>query len=209
MDYQNNEPVRSGDYGTGSEQAAVPAKEKKGFAVAALVLGIISILGLCCCGLGGLTAPFAIIFGIVALVKKQAGTGMYVTGIVLAVLTLIMVGSMLYVVSDFMPYSQEIATDYMQLVNDQDEVFPAYEEDGTLPAYMEKYKESPYKELLDKYGVTIEAFMDQLLVQYKTGQLKKYEFSMPDSSTIDKPDDTEDYDIEDFDTEDSIQQPIL
>lgn len=178
MDYQNNEPVRSGDYGTAGTQYAVPAPPKKGLAIATLILGILSLLGLCCCGLNLLTAPLAIIFGIIALAKKQGGTGMTITGLVMAILSIAVVGLLLFSVRDILPYSQEIMTDYMQVLNDQDEVFPAYEEDGTLPDYLKKYEEGPLKEVLSNHNVTIQMIMDALLQQYKTGQLPKYNFTV-------------------------------
>ena len=173
--YQNSEPVRSGDYNTnGSNDYAVPPKKKSGLAIASLVLGLLSLIGFCCCGINIITAPLAIIFGIVSLAKHRGGTGMAITGIITAVLSLlIIVGS----IRDILPYSNEIVQDYMQLMVDQDEVFPAYEEDGTLPEYLEKYKESPYSDMLTKRGLTIEKLMDTLLEMYKSGQLAQYKMA--------------------------------
>ena len=188
MDYQNNGPVLSGDYGTASPQYIAPLPSpKKGLAVAALILGILSLIGLCCCGLNIITAPLAIIFGIVSLAKKRAGTGMAVTGIVFAIISLAVIGILMYSIRDVFPYAEQITMDYMQVVNDQDEVFPAYEEDGTLPDYLEKYEESPLKDVLSNHHLTIQMVMDALLQQYKTGQLKAYNFSMPDSSSAAAP----------------------
>ena len=172
MDEQNNGPVMTGNYNTGSPEIGATVQEKKsGFAIASLVCGILSLIGFCCCGITVITAPLALIFGIISLAKKRSGTGMAVAGIVMAVLSILMIGAMIYSVKDFLPYSEEIVQDYAQVIADQDEVFPAYEEDGTLPPYIAKYKESPYKELLDKYGITIEQIMDILDQQYKIGQL--------------------------------------
>ncbi len=187
MDYQNNGPVRSGDYGTAGSQTnyAMPS-EKKGLAVAALIFGILSIIGFCCC-LNVITAPLALIFGFISLAKHRAGKGMAITGIVFAMISIAIIGMMLFSVRDILPYSEQITTDYMQLVNDQDEVFPAYEADGTLPPYIEKYKEAPLKDILDKRGLTIEQIMDILDQNYKNGQLPKYDFSMPDSQPAAEP----------------------
>lgn len=153
-----------------------PQQEKKtGMAIAALVLGIVSLIGLCCCGLNIITAPLAIIFGIISLVKKYDGTGLSITGIVLAALSLIMMLSVLFSFRDVLPYSETIVEDYMQVIIDQDEVFPAYEADGTLPDYLLKYKEPPFSDFLEKYDADINDIMDVLLVQYKNGEL-----SLPD-----------------------------
>ncbi len=189
MDYQNNGPVRSGDYGTASPQygnsAPLPS-DKKGLAVAALIFGILSIIGFCCC-LNVITAPIALILGIISLATHRGGKGMAITGIVFALLSILIIGMMLFSVRDVLPYSEQITTDYMQLVNDQDEVFPAYEADGTLPPYIQKYKEEPLKQILDKRGITVEQIMDILDQNYKNGQLPKYDFSVPDSQPAASP----------------------
>lgn len=151
-----------------------PQKQsKKGLAIASLILGILSIVGLCCCCVNVITAPLAIIFGIIVLCKHMDGTGLAVTGIVTSVLSLLVVGGVFFSVRGIMPYSEQIANDYMQLIAEQDEVFPAYEEDGTLPDYLEKYTETPYTEMLEKYDLTFYDVMDVLLEQYKLGALKE------------------------------------
>ncbi|MEV0294246.1 DUF4190 domain-containing protein [Nocardia sp. NPDC050710] len=65
----------------------------KGMAVTALVLGILAVLGLLVVVGGFLFGIFAVIFGIIALVKVRrgtgGGTGMAVTGLILGVLALI------------------------------------------------------------------------------------------------------------------------
>lgn len=146
-------------------------KRKKGLSIASLVLGILSILFLCCCGLNIITAPLAIIFGIVALCKHQDGTGLAVTGIITAVLSLLVIVGVAFSLREILPYSEEIVTDYSRILSEQDEIFPAYEEDGTIPEFLEKYTESPYTEIMDKYGITFKDIMDALLQQYKAGAL--------------------------------------
>lgn len=151
------------------QQPAQPMpEEKKGFAITALVLGIVSIVGLCCC-IGVFTAPFAVIFGIVALAKKQGGKGMSITGIVLGGLTLLITIATVVSMAPLLSHMDEISEDMVQLMQDQDEVFPAYEKDGTLPDYLLKYKEPPYSEMLENMDVTIYDVMDSLLAQYKAG----------------------------------------
>ena len=172
-----NKPNQDGNQSaySGYEQVSgyqvPPQRERKtGLAIAALILGIISLIGLCCCGLNIITAPLAIIFGIVSIVKKRDGTGLSITGIVLAALSLVMMLSVFFSVRDILPYSDVIMSDYMQLLTDQDTVFPAYKEDQTLPEYLEKYKD----------------VMDVLLQQYENGQLQNYKFavSVESSSTV-------------------------
>lgn len=65
-----------------------------GFAVAALVLGIISVVGDCCYGLGLLLGIPALVFGILSLVRaKKRGTGingMAIAGVVLGGVSIIL-----------------------------------------------------------------------------------------------------------------------
>jgi hypothetical protein len=64
-----------------------PAAPQQGLAAASLVLGIVSITVGWCCSFGVITAPVAVVLGIVALVqikndpKKNAGKGMAIGGI--------------------------------------------------------------------------------------------------------------------------------
>lgn len=61
-------------------QSANPVKQKKGNAVASLVLGICSIV---CCSIGGILGIIGLINGIVGVKKKQK-KGLAVTGIILS-----------------------------------------------------------------------------------------------------------------------------
>ncbi len=69
---------------------AAPEKKKMiGFAIASLILGILSII--CCCfGLGWITAIPGIILGIVAVVKKYAGKGCAIAGIICSALAIVL-----------------------------------------------------------------------------------------------------------------------
>ena len=64
-------------------------KEKIGFAIASLILGILSII--CCCfGLGWITAIPGVILGIVTVVKKYAGKGCAIAGIICSALAIVL-----------------------------------------------------------------------------------------------------------------------
>lgn len=73
-------------------QSANPVKQKKGNAVASLVLGICSIV---CCSIGGILGIIGLINGIVGVKKKQK-KGLAVTGIVLSSLGIV-VGLIVFV----------------------------------------------------------------------------------------------------------------
>lgn len=150
-----------------------PQKQRKtGLAIAALILGILSIIGLCCCCINVITAPLAIIFGIIVLVKHRDGTGLAITGIVLSVLSLLVVVGVFFSIREIIPYADVIASDYTQMLENADEVFTNYEADQSLPDYLEKYTEEPYASFFAKYDITFYDVMDALLVQYKQGTLQ-------------------------------------
>ena len=108
------------DY-NGSEINENPNSGKTGFAVASLVLGIISVL--CCCfGLGYITAPLSLIFGIIALVKRHGGTVMSIIGVVLS--------------SNFKEQAREAIN--------------PYEKSGTLDIMFNIIKEFPLNDLIKK-----------------------------------------------------------
>lgn len=57
-----------------------PEPERKGFAIASLVLGILSLV-LCCVG-GGVFGIIGLVLGIISLVKKESKMGMAIAGII-------------------------------------------------------------------------------------------------------------------------------
>ena len=166
------------EYQNGYEQVSAPQNvpqppaQKIGFSVASLVLGLVSLI-CCCCGLQFIAAPLALIFGIIALVKHHQGTGMAITGVVTAGLSLMLTAVVLLTHSDLLRYANTMLDDFSRVLEEQDEVFPAYEEDGTLPDYLLKYTETPYVEFLDDYDSSIYIIMDALLQNYKNGELPK------------------------------------
>jgi hypothetical protein len=68
-------------YGGGSEP-------DNGFGIAALILGIVSMVFFCSC-LTYITAPLAIIFGIVQLVKSKKGKGLAIAGLITGIISLV------------------------------------------------------------------------------------------------------------------------
>ncbi|WP_054815227.1 DUF4190 domain-containing protein [Nocardia arizonensis] len=87
-------PPPSGQYPPPSSgQYWQESPKGKGLAVTALVLGILAILGLLVVFGGFLFGVFAVIFGIIALVKARRGTGagggMAVTGLVLGIIAIV------------------------------------------------------------------------------------------------------------------------
>ena len=170
--YQNQQP-NGGYEGVNVTLPQQPQKERKlGTAIAALIFGILCIPGICCCCTNLIFAPIAIILAIIVLVKHKDGTGIAIFGMIAAILSLIVVIGIIFSMRDILPYSQTIVEDYSRLVMEQDEVFPAYEEDGTIPDYLEKYTDEPYTSFFAKYGGTFYDVMDAMLEQYKSGALK-------------------------------------
>lgn len=74
-------------------QYAAPQPVKKsnkiGFAIASLVLGIVSILMCCCCEIGALFGIPGIILGGIAISKKYDGKGMAIAGVICSVIGIV------------------------------------------------------------------------------------------------------------------------
>lgn len=152
-------------------QQPVP-EERKGLAIASLVLGICSIVLMCCCCINVITAPISIVLGIVSLATHRGGKGMSIAGIILSALSILLMFMCYQSTEVFWRNSDQIMQDYYQLIEDADTVFPAYEKDGTVPDYLQKYYEGEYAEALDKFGVTFDDVMDYLDQMYQQGEFE-------------------------------------
>lgn len=73
---QNQQP----NYGQPMPPYGYREPERKGFAIASLVLGILSLV--LCCIYGGFLGILGLIFGIVSLAKKESKMGMAIAGII-------------------------------------------------------------------------------------------------------------------------------
>ena len=78
--------------------------EPKGFAIAGMVLGIVSIV--CCCSpyIGGITGVLGLIFSIMVLAQKRPGKGMAIAGVICAAIGLLLVICMLFANNSMMEY---------------------------------------------------------------------------------------------------------
>ncbi|MCR4759043.1 MAG: DUF4190 domain-containing protein [Oscillospiraceae bacterium] len=187
MENQTNQngPIRSGEYDAVTPpEYTSSGSSKEGLAIASLITGLMSIFSFCCCGFTILLAPFAVIFGAIVLIRKKNGKRKAITGLILGSLSLITFGSLLFSMRDILPYSDIITADFVQLISEQDEVFPKYEEDGTLPDYLQKYTDAPYTEMMAKYDGDFYDVMDMLLESYKAGTLPRYNFVLPSSEAV-------------------------
>lgn len=110
---QQNEAFQSSNQYSGQQmngqfyqgQGAAPQqKEQKGFAIAGMVLGIISLV--CCCSpfLGVITGILGLIFSIIVLVQKRPGRGMAIAGIICAAIGLILSVCMYFVNASALDY---------------------------------------------------------------------------------------------------------
>lgn len=143
----NNNPYQYGfDNNVNAEK-----QESKAMAITGLVLSIIAFLGICFCiglplGIAGL------IICIIVLVKKKGGKGMAIAGTILSGLTVVISSVTLAM---FVPVYQDMT----KLVMEMPEVIEDYQEDGSLPDYLEKYRE--------QYPEYFEAFMDGMIEEYE------------------------------------------
>jgi len=121
---------------------------KKGLAVASLILSIVSVV--CCCfGLGIIAGPLAIIFGIIALVKKQGGKAMSVVGIVISSISVFFTSIILILYGSTM---KQAANDYCKFIGEADHVISEYNSTGELPDYIEKYNDEEYRSFWNASG---------------------------------------------------------
>ncbi len=110
--------------------------EKKGLAIASLVLSLVSLL-CCICGLGLICAPLSIIFGIIALVSKRGGKGMAIAGIIISALVIIgMVGA-------YATYGTIFKVAFQYGMNEE-EYKAEYERTGKAPADFDEYRDPKY-----------------------------------------------------------------
>lgn len=103
----------------------------KGLSIAALIMGILSML--CCC-IGFPFAIVGIILAIIVLVKGKNGKGLAIAGLITSGITLII--SIITAISmiPVIPYIDGIK-DYIENV---EEYVSEYEEDGTYPPVIDK-----------------------------------------------------------------------
>lgn len=80
---QNQQP----NYGQPIQPYGYHEPERKGFAIASLVLGILSLV--LCCFYGGFLGILGLIFGIVSLTKKESKMGLAIAGIITSAFGLI------------------------------------------------------------------------------------------------------------------------
>lgn len=110
-------------------------KGGKGMAIASLILGILSLL--CCC----IGFPFAIvglILAIISLVKGKDGKGLAIAGLITSIVCL-GISTMAFINAlPMLPYIDDFK-DYYQNHN---EIYEEYQEDGTLPDWMQELKEN-------------------------------------------------------------------
>lgn len=151
----------------GGEQNENPNKNKTGFAITALVLGIISVVG-CCCGLGFIAAPISIIFGVIALVKRHGGTAMSIVGIVLSSVSLLLT---VLIVAVYGSFFKTYFQDYTRFISEAPAVIEEYKETGELPDYLEKYSDPEYDEFWKSAGYDdFNDFFDDFVEQYENEQ---------------------------------------
>ena len=76
----NNIVLEDGTYNFYFDTAEPEKKKMIGFAIASLILGILSVLCCCCTGVSALFGIVGVILGVVTLVKKFAGKGCAIAG---------------------------------------------------------------------------------------------------------------------------------
>lgn len=144
---------------TGSVPVKKPAS---GLAVTALVLGIISVFT--CFFMVNIVLGFiAIILAVVALVKKQGGTGVSITAIVLSLLSIAFTALIIYLISPLLAVLPDLYHDMNEIYKNYDAIIEEYDQTGKLPDYMDKYSEGEIGEFFDEYYDGFDSFFDENL----------------------------------------------
>ncbi len=139
--------------------------KKNGFAIAALVLGLVSLFGFWCCFISAIAAPFALVFGILALVKKQH-TGMALTGLLTSVLTCVIVVVLIAVNWIWIEHADTVVPDFERLSESFEETMAQYGETGEIPDYLQKYNEGEFGAYFEARDMDFYTVMDSLYSFY-------------------------------------------
>lgn len=154
MDEQYNNQFNYNQYGQPQ-----PQKKPLWASVTCFVLSLVNIV-LCCCTTY-LFAPVSIVFGIVSLVKKWAGKGFAVAGIIISSLSLVamIVSSVLFNTAFREPYE-----DMMRFAMSPDQYIEEYQETGEVPDDFKKYCDPEYDSWWKFMGYdSFDAFFDDYM----------------------------------------------
>jgi hypothetical protein len=148
--YSSNLNDNGNYYNNGNMGAPMPQQNKKGFAIASMVLGIVSIFTCCLTITHFILAIIAFVLGIASLVsKKRGGTGMAVAGVatssVSIVLSLIIAFSAGRIVFEFGGFYRDL----IKTEVNEKEVAEEYIKTGELPDYLKKYDEGEWGDVFD------------------------------------------------------------
>lgn len=124
----------------------------KALAIVGLILSIIALIGgLCYCvaipfGLAGL------IISIIVLAARKNGKGMGIAGLIMSIVALVTSVGVIVALGP-------IANDITRFQADIPSIVENYQDDGSLPDYLEKYRE--------KYPEEFDAFMEGVIEEYE------------------------------------------
>ncbi len=145
-------------------QDSTPPEKKppSGFSIAALVLGILSILT-CLYLINVPLAIISIILAIISLVKKHGGIGFSIAGLTLSTVSLVVTCAVLYILSPLLSSLSDFIKDIGELYSHYDEVIEEYDKTGSLPDYMDKYSEGETGKFFDDYYGGFNKFFNEAL----------------------------------------------
>ncbi|MFV0465009.1 MAG: DUF4190 domain-containing protein [Lachnospiraceae bacterium] len=129
------QPVQMNYYAQQNRPPVQNMNQGNGFAIASMVLGIVSLVLFCTC-LNFATAMLAVVFGIIHLTKKGAKRGMAIAGLITAGLSILfgLVFWILLLVNGaiFSTMSDTMWNDIYQYEQEFDYENPIFEDDGTF-----------------------------------------------------------------------------
>ncbi|HOC32733.1 MAG TPA: DUF4190 domain-containing protein [Ruminococcus flavefaciens] len=158
QNYQYDQPACNNGY-YGQQPYAQNVRNDSGLAIASMVIALVNLIVFRTL-LSIIAVPLSIIFAIVSLVQKRSGKGFAVTGIIVSVISMILIGTVIALFVKVYP-------DFEYFAENQQQIITEYKEDGTIPEQYEKYNDPKYDKFWKSMGLKdFNEFFGMLIDKY-------------------------------------------
>lgn len=158
QNYQYNQPAYNNGY-YGQQPYARNIQKDSGLAIASMVIALVNLIVFRTL-LSIIAVPLSLIFAIVSLAQKRSGKGFAITGIVVSVISMIIIGTVIALFVKVYP-------DFEYFAQNQEKIITEYQEDGTIPEQYEKYNDPKYDKLWKSMGMKdFNEFFGMLIEKY-------------------------------------------
>ena len=158
QNYQYDQPAYNNGY-YGQQPYARNIQKDSGLAIASMVIALVNLIVFRTL-LSIIAVPLSLIFAIVSLAQKRSGKGFAITGIVVSVISMILIGTVIALFVKVYP-------DFEYFAQNQEKIITEYQEDGTIPEQYEKYNDPKYDKLWKSMGLKdFNEFFGMLIDKY-------------------------------------------